>query len=477
MSAPLELHPDRLFPAEPSTRAIARELYATVADLPIISPHSHVPPEWIAQDIPFTDPTSLLLTPDHYILRLLHASGLDLAQFGRGRDGGEQLPEDQAREAFRLFCAYWPIYRGTPMRYWFEAQAVDIFGVTVRPSAQTADQIYDTIQAWIDSPAARPRALMEQFDIEVLATTDAPLDDLAHHSALREEGYARQVVPTFRPDRFLEPALPDWNDLVDALGELTGIDVDNYAGFIAALENRRAYFKERGAVSTDHSHADLGTVVLSPAEADRLYRDARDDRLGPEECAVLRRGLVTEMARMACEDGLTMTLHPAVYRNHHAETHRRFGADVGADIPIAVEATRALQPMLSAYGTHPNFKVVLFTMDETIFSRELAPLAGFYPSVYLGVPWWFLDSPDAIKRFRKSTEAAGFTRSSGFIDDTRAFCSIPARHDMSRRLDAAALAELVAEHRLDVAEAADTLHNLVAVNPREVFNLTPWEPR
>ncbi|HHV22705.1 MAG TPA: glucuronate isomerase [Propionibacterium sp.] len=469
MSAPLELHPDRLFPAEPSTRAIARDLYASVADLPIISPHSHVPPEWIAEDIPFTDPTSLLLTPDHYVLRLLHANGIDLARFGRGRD--TPLPEAEAREAFRLFCSHWPVFRGTPMRFWFEAQAVNIFGVDVRPSAGTADQIYDTIQAWIDSPASRPRALMEQFDIAVLATTDDPLDDLGHHSALRAEGYARRVVPTFRPDRFLEPARPEWNEIVDELGELTGIDVDSYAGFLSALENRRAYFKERGAVSTDHSHADLETVILSPAECERLYADARDDKLGTDECAVLRRALVTEMARMACDDGLTMTLHPAVYRNHHAETFRRFGADVGADIPISVEATRALQPMLSAYGTHPNFKVVLFTMDETTFSRELAPLAGFYPSVYLGVPWWFLDSPDAIKRFRKSTEMAGFTRSSGFIDDTRAFCSIPARHDMSRRLDAAALAELVAEHRLEVDEAAETLHHLVAVSPREVFRL------
>lgn len=466
---PLVVHPDRLFPAEPSTRAVARELYRSVADLPIISPHSHVPPEWIAEDIPFTDPTALLLTPDHYLLRLLHASGHDLSVFGRGRGA---LTEAESRAAFRVFCENYHVYRGTPMRYWFEAQLADIFGVEVRPSGTTANAIYDRIQAWIDSDASRPRALMESFDISVLATTDAPLDDLRHHQALLDEGYARRVVPTFRPDRFLEPGLPEWNDLVDELGELSGCDVDTYAGYTAAMENRRAYFKERGAVSTDHSHADLGTILLSAADAEKLYADARDDKLSPEECAVLRRAMVTEQARMACDDGLTMTLHPAVFRNHHAQTHERFGGDVGADIPISVEATRALQPMLSAYGTHPNFKVVLFTMDETTFSRELAPLAGFYPSVYLGVPWWFLDSPDAIRRFRKSTEAAGFTRSSGFIDDTRAFCSIPARHDMSRRLDAAHLAELVVEHRLDVDEAADTLHALVAENPRHVFNLT-----
>lgn len=473
---PLELHPDRLFPAEPSTRAVARELYGTVADLEIISPHSHVPAQWIAEDIPFSDPTSLLLTPDHYVLRLLHASGRDLAVFGRGREH-DPLSPGEARAAFRTFCEHWWIYRGTPMKYWFEAQFVDIFGVDVVPSAETADRIYDQIQEWIDSPAARPRALMESFDISVLATTDAPLDDLRNHTALRDEGYPRRVVPTFRPDRFLEPGLPEWNELVDQLGELTGLDVDSYAGWVAAMENRRAYFAERGAVSTDHSHADLGTIVLTSVEAERLYAAARDDKLSPEECAVLRRAMVTEMARMACDDGLTMTLHPAVFRNHHAGTHDRFGSDVGADIPIAVEATRALQPMLSAYGTHPNFKVVVFTMDETIFSRELAPLAGFYPSFYVGVPWWFLDAPDAIKRFRRAvTESAGFTRTSGFIDDTRAFCSIPARHDMSRRLDAVHLAELVVEHRLTEEEAVETLHDLVAGNPRVVFNLDPPGP-
>lgn len=470
MTQPLELHPDRLFPPDPATRDVARRLYGEVAELPIISPHSHVPPEWIAEDIPFTDPTALLLTPDHYVLRLLHASGLDLGMFGRGR---ERLNTDESRTAFRALCSHWHVFRGTPMRYWLEDQFASIFGVTVRPSAETADEIYDTIQAWIDAPSSRPRALMDSFDITVLATTDDPLDDLHNHEAIRaDETFTRRVVPTFRPDRFLEPFRPDWNDLVDQLGEVSGCDVDSYAGYLAALENRRAYFKERGAVSTDHSHVDLGTLVLSAAEGERLFADARSDRLDEEECKVLRRAMVTEMARMACDDGLTMTLHPAVYRNHHLPTFKKYGPDVGADLPKSVEATRALQPMLSAYGTHPNFKVVLFTMDETIFSRELAPLAGFYPSVYIGVPWWFLDAPDAIRRFRRSaTEAAGFTRGSGFIDDTRAFCSIPARHDMSRRIDAGYLAELVVEHRLNEDEAADTMRVLVADAPRHVFNL------
>lgn len=469
---PLELHPDRLFPAETSTRDVARRLYASVEDLPIISPHSHVPPEWIAQNIPFTDPTSLLLTPDHYILRMLHASGHGLEEFGR--DG--ELDEAGSRAAWRTFCANWHLFRGTPMRFWMEAQLAGIFGVDVRPSEQSADQIYDTVQAWIDLESSKPRALMDSFDIAVLATTDDPCDDLAHHAALRAEGWPRPVVPTFRPDRYLEPGRPDWNDLVDRLGEVSGVEVGTYQGFLDALQNRREYFKAHGAVSTDHSHADLATVVLDRAEGEQLYTAAREGSAGEEQTTTLRRAVVTEMARMATEDGLTMTLHPAVFRNHHQGTFERFGADVGADIPTSVEATRALQPMLSAYGTHPNFKLVVFTMDETVFSRELAPLAGFYPAVYVGVPWWFLDAPDAIKRFRRAaTEAVGFTRTSGFIDDTRAFCSIPARHDMSRRLDAVHLAELVVEHRLEEDEAMETIHDLVARNPREVFNLDTLE--
>ncbi len=470
MTAPLTLHPDRLFPAVPGTREVARRLYDSVKDLPILSPHSHVPPEWIADDIPFRDPASLLITPDHYINRLMHASGVELSVLGVGQG---DLSEEDSRRAFRTLCEHWSVYHGTPVRYWLENEFVDIFGVTVRPSAQTADQIYDTIAAWIARDSSKPRALMDQFDIEVLATTDDPCDDLAHHQKIRDDAsFTRRVVPTFRPDKYLEPAGEDWNELVDRLAQVSGIDTGDYAGYIAALENRRAYFKENGAVSTDHSHRDLRTDILDPGEAARIYAAARGGTASVDECTALRRHMVSEMARMASEDGLTMTLHPAVARNHHRATFERYGADVGGDVPIAVEAVDALAPLLNAYGTSRNFNLVVFTMDETIYSRELAPLAGFYPTLYVGVPWWFIDAPDAIRRFRKATtEAAGFTRTSGFIDDTRAFCSIPARHDMSRRLDCGHLAELVVEHRLEEDEAMDVAHALVAENPRKVFKL------
>ncbi|GAB3703585.1 glucuronate isomerase [Mariniluteicoccus flavus] len=468
--ASLELHPDRLFPVDPTVRDITRELYASVADLPIISPHGHVPPAWLAEDTPFGDPTSLLITPDHYVNRLMHASGVDLGELGVGSSG---MTEAESRHAFRLLCEHWPIYRGTPVRLWFESILVDVFDVHVVPAADTADAIYDAIAAKLATPAYRPRALFDRFRIEVLATTDDPCDDLAHHAAIAaDDSFTGRVLPTFRPDRYLEPGRDDWAELVDRLGEVAGTDTSTLAGWVDAMESRRAHVKAHGAVSADHSHADPGMVPLEPSEAERLYAGFRSGEGNAAEADRLRRHLLFEMARMSSEDGLVMTLHPAVHRNHHMATFERFGADVGCDIPIAVEWTHNLEPALNAFGTNPNFRLVLFTLDETTFSREIAPLAGFYPSVYAGVPWWFIDAPEAIRRFRSAvTETAGFTRTSGFIDDTRAFCSIPARHDMSRRLDAGFLAQLVAEHRLTEDEAAETIHDLVATQPRKVFRL------
>ena len=467
----LTLHPDRLLPADPGTREVARRIYASVADLPIISPHGHVPPAWLADDIPFSDPTSMLITPDHYINRLMHASGVDLADLGVGNPG--PLSPEASRAAFRIFCEHWPVYRGTPMKVWFESQLVDVFGIDLVPSTQSADIIYDAIADWIGRDSARPRALMESFDISFIATTDDPCDDLAHHQKLAaDSSFTRTMVPTFRPDRYLEPATAAWNENVDRLAEVSGQSVDSYAGWVAAMEKRRAYFKAHGAVSTDHSHRDLGTEPLDDGEAERLYAQARAGTISALDGDRLRRHMVFEMVRMATEDGLTMTLHPGVYRNHHSPSFDRFGADVGGDIPIGIEVTKALAPALSRFGTHPNLKLVVFTIDETVYSRELGPLAGFYPSLHIGVPWWFIDAPDAITRFRSAiTETAGFTRTSGFIDDTRAFLSIPARHDMARRLDSGYLARLVAEHRLTEDEAAQTAHYLVATQPKEVFRL------
>ena len=466
----LRLHPDRLLPSEPGVLTIARQLYESVEDLPIISPHGHVPPQWLSEDIPFSNPTSLLITPDHYVNRMLHSHGVELSALGVAQ---EIMTEQQSRDAFRILCSHWSAYRGTPVRYWLDDQLAGIFGVKVRPSAETADQIYDQIASCLDSPEFKPRALYEKFKIEVIATTDDPCDDLAAHQFLRDdETWQGRVIPTFRPDKYLEPAQPNWNADVDRLAEVSGIDTGDYDGYIAAMESRRQYFKDNGAVSSDHSHLDAHTDPLEVAEAERIYASARKGEVTEVEATALRRHLVSEMARMACDDGLVMTLHPGVRRNHHMATFEKYGADVGTDIPVQMEFTDALRPMLNRYGTHPNFQLVIFTLDETVFSREVGPLAGFYPSVFAGVPWWFIDAPEAIRRFRGAiTESAGFAKTSGFIDDTRAFCSIPARHDMSRRLDAGFVAYLVAEHRLGEDEAMEVMHDLVVTNPRRAFKL------
>lgn len=466
----LSLHPDRLLPADPAVRAVARRLYDEVRELPILSPHGHVPAAWIADDVAFGDPTALLISPDHYVVRLLHAAGVSMADLGAG---GAPLTPDAARAAWRSLCTHWSAFRGTPSRYWLESELGEIFGVTVRPAAETADAIYDAIAETLQRPDFRPRALLERFGIEVLATTDDPCDDLAAHARIRADDAVRtRVVPTFRPDRYLEPARPDWPALTDALGGAADTDTGDYKGFVAALEDRRRHFVEHGAVSADHSHADVGTAPLDLADAERIYAAARAGRATAEEATALRRHLLLEMARMSVEDGLVMTLHPGIHRNHHPGTLERYGADVGSDIPTTVEFTRALAPLLGRYGTAAGFHLVLFTVDETVYSREIAPLAGFYPSVYAGAPWWFLDAPEAIRRYRGAvTETLGFSRTSGFIDDTRAFCSIPARHDMSRRLDCGYLAELVTTHRLAEDEAAETARELVTVNPKVAFKL------
>jgi len=340
-------------------------------------------------------------------------------------------------------------------------------------SASTADRSYDRIAECLARDEFRPRALFERFGIEVLATTDDPVDDLSAHRALAADPtFPARVIPTFRPDRYLEPAAPGWNDAVTRRGEVADVDTGDYHGYVRALETRRRYFVDHGGTSADHSHVDVGTEPLDDAEAQRIYARAREGSATAHEATLFRRHMLLEMARMSTEDGLVMTLHPGVRRNHHTPTLASFGPDTGHDIPLRVEFTQALQPLLERYGTHPDLHLVLFTLDETTFSREIAPLAGFYPSVYAGAPWWFLDAPDAIRRFRAAvTETAGLTRTSGFIDDTRAFCSIPARHDMARRLDSGYLAGLVAEHRLDEDEALDSAVRLVVDNPRTAFKL------
>ena len=464
-------HPDRLLPADPHLREIARKLYDAMKDQPIVSPHGHVDPQMLRDNTPFRDPASLFITPDHYVTRLLHARGADLADLGVGQG---PLSEDQARRAWRILAEHWHAFAGTPVRHWMEDEFHQVFGIEKVLNPRTADDLYDHIAERLTRPEFSPRALFETFRIEVLATTDDPCDDLAAHRALQADPtITGRVIPTFRPDKYLEPARPDFRDLTDALGAAADLPVDTYQQYTEALRQRRLTFREAGAVSSDHSHADVGTTRLEEADAARLYQQARAGSIDASAATALRRHFLADQARMAADDGLVMTLHPGVRRDHHSGMRDRFGADIGFDIPTPMNFVDGLRPVLNDVGLAPGFRLVLFTIDETVFSREIAPLAGVYPSVYAGAPWWFLDAPDAIGRFRRAvSETIGYSRTSGFIDDTRAFCSIPARHDMSRRVDAAHLATLVAEHRMREADALDLARSLPVQQPREVFRLT-----
>ena len=463
-------HPDRLLPADPAVREIARSLYELEKDQPIVSPHGHVDPRLLLDDEPFRDPTSLFITPDHYVNRLMHARGVDLGDLGVAQG---PLDEKASRRAWHLLAEHWHAYAGTPSRYWMEHEFSEVFGLETVLNPRTADAMYDEIADKLTRPEFRPRALFDQFKIEVLATTDDPVDDLAPHDALAADtSFAGRVIPTFRPDKYLEPARADFPELVAALGESAGVDTGTYDGHLEAMRTRRLYFRDHGAVSSDHAHIDPGTERLAIEDARRLYTAAREGTIGADEAVALRRHLLADQARLAAEDGLVMTLHPAVSRNHSDAMFEKFGADVGFDIPVAVDFVHHLRPMLNDVGHSEHFRTVLFTIDETVFSREIAPLAGVYPSVYAGAPWWFIDSPDAILRFRRAvSETLGYTRTSGFIDDTRAFCSIPARHDMSRRIDATHLAGLVAEHRMRLEDAVELVATLPTQQPREVFRL------
>jgi glucuronate isomerase len=468
----LQLDPDRLFPADLATRDIARGLYETVAALPILSPHGHVDPRLLLNDTPFTDPAELFIRYDHYVTRVLHSAGFGLDAIGIPELSGAGTPAPP-RQVWRTFSENWRLYAGTASGYWLRDTFVKLFGIDEQPDGDNADRLFDVIQAELKTSAFRPRSLFTQFGIEVMATTDDPMDDLAAHSALAADAaFAGRIVPTFRPDAYINPAAPTWLANVSRLAEWSGSPVSSYRGYVDALAARRRYFVEHGAVSADHGVLQPLTVDLDEATASALFDRALRGDLGYQETEVFAGHMLLEMARMSVEDGLVMTVHAGVVRNHSTETLERFGPDMGNDIPVTTHYVEPLRPLLEKYGNRADFHLVLFSVDETVYSREIAPLAGFYPSVYVGAPWWFLDAPDAVQRFRAATtETAGFYRSSGFIDDTRAFMSIPARHDMARRLDSAFIARLVREGRVDQATAERIIVDLVDTMPRKVFKL------
>jgi glucuronate isomerase len=466
----LSLHEDRLFPVDPTVRAIARELYGAVRDLPILSPHGHTDPLWFASDAPFSNATELLLAPDHYLFRMLYSQGVELAELGvpaRGRKASAD-----PRSAWRLFASHFHLFDATPSSLWLNYVFAKIFKLDVALDASTADLYYDTIGTALATPAFRPRALFDRFRIEVLATTESPTDRLEHHRAIRESGWKGRVITTYRPDPLVDPEHELFGTALAEFGELTRMDVHSWRGYLEAHRVRRAAFAKAGATATDHGHPTAQTADLPAPECERLFARILAGQFTADDAELFRAQMLVEMARMSLDDGLVMQIHPGAFRNHNAKLFAEYGRDMGADIPRSVNYVNALKPLLDRFGNESRLTVILFTLDETNYSRELGPLAGHYPALRLGPAWWFHDSPEGMMRFREqTTETAGIYNTVGFNDDTRAFLSIPARHDLARRVDCAYLARLVAEHRLDDEAAHRIAGDLAYRLPKQAYKL------
>ena len=461
------LHADRLFPADIDMRAIAKRLYASIQHLPILSPHGHTEARWFAEDSAFPNPTELFILPDHYVHRMLYSQGISLEDLGLDKNA----PRDP-QEVWRLFAAHYYLFRGTPTQMWLDHAFDELFGMTERLSAKNADLYYEAISKKLASAEFRPRALFDRFHIEVLATTNSPLEALEHHAAIRASTWKARILPTFRPDSVVDPEFAGFRENIARLGEMTGEDTSHWHGYLRSLEQTRQRFKALGCTATDHGHPTAGTADLNSGAAEILYGKVVANEATAMEQELFRAQMLTEMARMSLNDGLTMQIHPGSFRNHNPLVYRRLGRDAGADIPTATDYVHALQPLLNRYGNEPGLTIILFTLDESAYSRELAPMAGHYPALRLGPPWWFFDSPEGMSRFReRTTETAGFYNTVGFNDDTRAFLSIPGRHDMARRMDCGYLARLVAEHRLDEDEAQELAVDLTYNLARKAYKL------
>jgi glucuronate isomerase len=475
MARALILDDDRLFPAEPKVRGMARELYASVRALPIVSPHGHCDPRWFATDDAFPNAADLLLAPDHYLYRMLYSQGVPMQALRvpdrSGKAGGDP------RAAWRTFAQHFHLFRGTPSALWLNHVFAQVFGLKVTLEASTADHYFDTIGVSLATDAFRPRALFDRFNIEVLATTESPVDTLEHHAAIRDSGWGGHVITAYRPDAVIDAEHEAFPDALRRFGEITGQDVMSWRGYLEAHRQRRRAFIAAGATSTDHGHPTAATADLAPVEAEKLFATIASGHATPAEAELFRAQMLTETAAMSLDDGLVMQIHPGSFRNHNRPVFERFGRDKGADIPTPTDYVRALKPLLDRFGNEPSFSLIVFTLDETSYARELAPLAGHYPALKLGPPWWFHDSPEGMRRFREqTTETAGFYNTVGFNDDTRAFLSIPARHDVARRVDCAFLARLVSEHRLDAYDAYELAADLAYGLVRRAYKLDRTGP-
>ncbi len=471
MSSTTINHPERLFPADSTTRGIASDLYQTVRDLPIVSPHGHTDPSWFALDECFSDAYDLLVKPDHYLVRMLYSQGIPMESLGIDTLDGSQTDTD-SRSCWRIFAQHYHLFTGTPSHLWLNHAFDEVFGLDVPLAEKTADLYFDHINECLDRPEFRPRALFDQFNIEALATTESPLDSLGFHKTIRDSDWGGKVITTYRPDPVVDPDFENFPGNIARFCEMTGEDTSSYSGYLAAHRERRDFFRSMGATATDHGHPTAATADLDESTCETLYQKALKGTCTAVEAELFRAQMLTEMAKMSLDDNMVMQIHPGSYRNHNPLLFNRFGRDKGADIPQRTEYVNALKPLLDRFGNEPGLTIILFTLDETNYSRELAPLAGHYPCLRLGPPWWFHDSPEGMMRFREqTTETAGFYNTVGFNDDTRAFCSIPARHDVARRVDSSYLATLVATVRLKEDDASELGQDLAYRLAKKTYRL------
>ncbi|WP_133468078.1 glucuronate isomerase [Paraglaciecola marina] len=471
MTRPLVLHPDTFFSANLAERNIARNLYDQIANLPILSPHGHTDPRWFSENLPFSNPSELLVQPDHYVYRMLYSQGVTLDTLGiKGCSNFASHVEPQ--QVWKIFAEHFHLFRGTPSYYWLNFVFVNTFGISVKLNAKTADFYYNTISDKLATSAFLPRALFDKYNIEVLATTECPTDSLKYHQKILDSDWDGRVITSFRPDSVIDAEHESFLPKLKKLSEVTGLDCLHYPEYIKALKLRRAYFKKMGATATDHGHPTANTAVLSDSKAKALFEKLINGPVLADDAELFRAHMLTKMAEMSIEDGLVMQIHPGCYRNHNQQLFLEFGRDKGADLPKATEYVDALKPLLDKYGNDSRLNIILFTLDETVYSRELGPLAGHYRCLKLGPPWWFHDSPEGMSRYRKATtEVAGFYNTVGFNDDTRAFLSIPARHDLARRMDCAYLAELVVKHQIDEYEAEELAVDLTYNLAKSAYKL------
>ena len=453
-------HPDRLFPSDTFSRGLARELFENIEGLPIISPHGHCDPSWFSVNKRFPDPAQLFVVPDHYVLRMLVSQGLTLSELGVNYMDGSNFEKDP-KEIWKKFSENYYLFRGTPTAMWLDYSFENVFGIKVPLTPATSDFYYSQIEEKLSQPQYLPQALFDRFNIEVLSTTDSAISNLSQHNDMKNSTWDGRIIPTYRPDSVVDPESIDFKNNLVKLGELANEDTNSWDGYLKAHQTRRIFFKKMGATATDHGHPSARTENLSYTDAEQLFKRILAEDFNSEEADQFRGQMLTEMAKMSCEDGLVMQIHPGSRRNHSKKIFNQFGLDKGFDIPGPTDYVSALKPLLDAVGLRTDLTIILFTLDETSYSRELAPMAGVYPALKLGPPWWFFDSYEGMKRFRESTtETCGFYNTVGFNDDTRAFCSIPARHDVARRVDCAYLAELVSSGRLRENEAHEVAYDL-----------------